>query len=137
MSEKVAVVGTGLVGRAWGIVFARAGFDTCLYDPGEGVAHNARALIEESLPGLAAAELLNAHAPAAVIARIHCANSLAEALDGAVHMQESAPERVEVKRELHAELDRAYEATENAFAAVTMKQLLESTSPIVPLCESP
>ncbi|WP_442505403.1 RrF2 family transcriptional regulator [Novipirellula sp. SH528] len=38
---------------------------------------------------------------------------------------------------LHAELDRAYQATETAFAAVTMKKLLESTSPIVPLCESP
>ena len=38
---------------------------------------------------------------------------------------------------LHAELDRAYAATERGFAAVTMKQLLESTSPIVPLCESP
>lgn len=34
---------------------------------------------------------------------------------------------------LHAELDKAYEATEEAFAAITMKQLLESTSPIVPL----
>jgi len=38
---------------------------------------------------------------------------------------------------LHAELDRAYAATESAFAAVTIKQLLESTNPIVPLCESP
>ena len=37
---------------------------------------------------------------------------------------------------LHAELDRAYAATEAAFAAVTIKQLLESTNPIVPLCES-
>ena len=37
---------------------------------------------------------------------------------------------------LHAELDRAYAATEAAFAAVTIKQLLESTSPVVPLCES-
>ena len=36
---------------------------------------------------------------------------------------------------LHAELDRAFEATEKAFAGVTMSQLLESTSPIVPLCE--
>lgn len=35
---------------------------------------------------------------------------------------------------LHAELDRAYAATEAAFAAVTLKQLLESTSPIKPLC---
>jgi Rrf2 family protein len=38
---------------------------------------------------------------------------------------------------LHAELDRAYAATEKAFAGVTIKQLLESASPIVPLCEVP
>ena len=37
---------------------------------------------------------------------------------------------------LHAELDRAYAATEQAFANVTIKQLLESTNPIVPLCEA-
>ncbi|GAA5510166.1 Rrf2 family transcriptional regulator [Novipirellula caenicola] len=36
---------------------------------------------------------------------------------------------------LHAELDRAYEATQAAFAGVTMQQLLESTNPIVPLRE--
>ena len=38
---------------------------------------------------------------------------------------------------LHAELDKAYGTTEAAFAAVTLKQLIESTSPIVPLCEVP
>ena len=37
---------------------------------------------------------------------------------------------------LHAELDKAYAATEAAFAKVTIKELLTSTSPIVPLCES-
>lgn len=37
---------------------------------------------------------------------------------------------------LHAELDRAYEATEAAFSKVFVKQLLESTSSIIPLCES-
>ncbi len=37
---------------------------------------------------------------------------------------------------LHAELDCAYAATEKAFKSVTIKQLVESTSPIVPLCES-
>ena len=36
---------------------------------------------------------------------------------------------------LHSELDKAYAATEAAFAAVTIKQLVNSTSPIVPLCE--
>ncbi|MGI9474605.1 MAG: Rrf2 family transcriptional regulator, partial [Rubripirellula sp.] len=37
---------------------------------------------------------------------------------------------------LHAELDRAYAATEAAFAGVTIRELVESTSPIVPLCEA-
>lgn len=35
---------------------------------------------------------------------------------------------------LHAELDRAYAATEKAFAAVTLKQLVQSKS-VVPLCK--
>ncbi|MGB7327038.1 MAG: Rrf2 family transcriptional regulator [Rubripirellula sp.] len=37
---------------------------------------------------------------------------------------------------LHAELDKAYAATEKSFANVTIRQLIESTSPIIPLCES-
>ncbi len=37
---------------------------------------------------------------------------------------------------LHSELDRAYAATEKAFSKVTIQALIESTSPIIPLCES-
>ncbi|MEW4530451.1 Rrf2 family transcriptional regulator [Maioricimonas sp. JC845] len=37
---------------------------------------------------------------------------------------------------LHAELDRAYAAQEAAFAGVTLQALVESASPIKPLCES-
>ncbi len=37
---------------------------------------------------------------------------------------------------LHEKLDQAYQATEAAFRAVTLKQLLESTSPVIPLCDS-
>jgi len=36
---------------------------------------------------------------------------------------------------LHKELDRAYAATEEAFAKVTMGQLLQSDSRVVPLCD--
>jgi len=38
---------------------------------------------------------------------------------------------------LHKELDRAYEATEAAFARVTLGQLLQSTTNIIPLCDQP
>jgi Rrf2 family nitric oxide-sensitive transcriptional repressor len=37
---------------------------------------------------------------------------------------------------LHAELDKAYAATEAAFANVTIRDLVESASPIMPLCET-
>jgi Rrf2 family protein len=36
---------------------------------------------------------------------------------------------------LHRELDKAYAATETAFRRVTLKSLLESTNPMIPLCE--
>ncbi len=36
---------------------------------------------------------------------------------------------------LHEALDNAYAATEAAFAGVTIKELLESTSPVIPLCD--
>ncbi len=36
---------------------------------------------------------------------------------------------------LHAELDKAYAATEEAFRSVSIHQLASSTSPILPLCE--
>ncbi len=37
---------------------------------------------------------------------------------------------------LHAELDKAYAATETAFASITIQELVNSTSPILPLCEA-
>lgn len=37
---------------------------------------------------------------------------------------------------LHAELDKAYAATEAAFAGVTIGELVDSASPIIPLCEA-
>jgi Rrf2 family protein len=38
---------------------------------------------------------------------------------------------------LHAELDRAYAATEAAFRGVTVQELVDSANPIIPLCEIP
>ncbi len=32
MSEHIGVVGAGLIGRSWSIVFARAGYDVSIYD---------------------------------------------------------------------------------------------------------
>jgi L-gulonate 3-dehydrogenase len=102
--ERVAIVGSGLIGRAWAIVFAGGGFDVALYDAGAGVADTARTQVSEGLDELAAHGLLEDAKAAA--ARVRSAVSLADALDGASFVQENTPESVEVKREIFAELDR-------------------------------
>ena len=104
MSSPVAVVGTGLVGGGWAIVFARAGHEVRLHDQAAGVAGQARAEIAARLDDLRDAGLLD-EPPAAVLARIRVADTLAEATAGAAYVQESVFERVEAKRVLMSALD--------------------------------
>ena len=102
---RIAVIGAGLIGRAWSIVFARAGIPVTLWDPVPAAIPAARDFIDARLPELAEAGLL-ADPPAAVLARLHPAASLAEAVAEATHVQENGPERLEDKQALFAELDR-------------------------------
>ena len=101
---KIALVGMGLVGRAWAISFARAGHDVLLWDEKPDAVDEALRFADEILPDLAANELLG-DAPAAVRARMRRAATLEEALDGVSHVQESTPEDVGVKRHVFARLD--------------------------------
>jgi L-gulonate 3-dehydrogenase len=103
---QVAVIGAGLIGRAWSIVFARAGFDVALWDPFPQQTHAALGFIAERLPELREAGLL-VEAPDTIIARIRPMTTLADAARDAEHVQENGPERVEAKLPLFAELDRA------------------------------
>ncbi|MEC8435573.1 MAG: 3-hydroxyacyl-CoA dehydrogenase NAD-binding domain-containing protein, partial [SAR324 cluster bacterium] len=106
MSKKIAIVGTGLIGQSWSIVFARAGFEVWLWDPVEGAVSTAIKLIKEGLPSLAEENLLNGCSVEQVFGRVHASDSLEDALDGADHLQENAPERVEIKQELYHQIDR-------------------------------
>src|SRR6188474_2870004 len=100
---RVAIIGSGLIGRAWAMVFARAGWDAAMYDAVEGVADNALGLIAEGLDELAKHGLVAD--PKGSAARVRAAKSIADALDGAAHVQENVPETVEAKRAIFAELD--------------------------------
>ena len=102
--SKIALVGLGLVGRAWAISFARAGHDVALWDEKPEAPEDALRFADEVLPDLAANGLLHDF-PAAVRARMRAALTLNEALDGASHVQESTPEDVGVKRRVFARLD--------------------------------
>jgi L-gulonate 3-dehydrogenase len=103
MADKIAIIGAGLIGRAWSMVFARAGRAVALYDVDRAALPAALATIEGNLADLAANGLIDD--AAAVIERIAPTESLDEALRGATYVQENGPEDLAVKRTLFRELD--------------------------------
>jgi L-gulonate 3-dehydrogenase len=103
---KVAVIGAGLIGRSWAIVFARAGFSVNLWDHFPHQTDAAMTFIAERLPELHQAGLL-ADQPADVLPRITPVRDLWEAVKDVSHVQENGPENVAIKKTLWAELDRA------------------------------
>jgi 3-hydroxyacyl-CoA dehydrogenase len=102
--ERVALVGGGLIGQAWAIVFARAGHEVMMYDASPVIIEQGQANIASRLDDLARFNLIDD--PKAVLGRIGYAIRLGDVVAGADYVQESVPERVEVKREVYAELDR-------------------------------
>ncbi|MBA2475029.1 MAG: 3-hydroxyacyl-CoA dehydrogenase [Actinobacteria bacterium] len=101
---RIAIVGAGTIGVGWAVVFARAGVSVAAHDPDPERLRAAAPELERRLGSLAAGGLLDEE-PGAVAARVRFAGTLAEALEGATHVQECAPESLELKRSLFAELD--------------------------------
>ncbi|QPZ90059.1 3-hydroxyacyl-CoA dehydrogenase [Thioclava electrotropha] len=104
MKDPVACVGSGLIGRAWAIVFARAGHPVRLWDEVPAAPKAARDFAAKMLPELERLGLIPGTAEEA-LARIEPVATLEEALEGARHVQESTFEEIGVKREIFARLD--------------------------------
>lgn len=122
--ERVAIIGAGFIGRAWAITFARAGHSVALWDQDAAAPARALDFIGAVLPDLAANDLLNGAAPDAVIGRIQPEPDLERALADCIHVQENTPERLEVKTEVFAMLDRL--APADAVLASSSSALLPS-----------
>jgi L-gulonate 3-dehydrogenase len=103
--KRIAVVGCGVVGSSWALVFARAGFDVAVWDAKPEAVEQALAFVKSGAESLAQAGLGGSDDAAAIAARLTPCATLDEALAGADYVQESAPERLAIKRELYEKLD--------------------------------
>jgi 3-hydroxyacyl-CoA dehydrogenase len=104
-AETVAVVGSGSIGSAWAIVFATAGIGVRLHDPDPARLEAALALIAQRLVQLGKHALID-ESTDAITGRITACRDLTEALDACSYAQECAPESLELKRTLFAQMDR-------------------------------
>ena len=92
--DRIALVGAGLIGQAWAIVFGRAGHAVLLYDAEPAMLEQARRNIAARLEDLATLGLVED--AEAALGRVGYAATLGQALASADYVQESTPERVDV-----------------------------------------
>jgi 3-hydroxyacyl-CoA dehydrogenase len=118
---KTTILGSGLIGRSWAMVFARGGHEVALWDQDASQVEKALEHIGRTLPQMAEEGLIAD--PDAIHARIRGAASLADALTDAGFIQENIVELAEPKQKLFAEVER--HAPANAI-------LSSSTSAIMP-----
>ncbi|MGB3540379.1 MAG: 3-hydroxyacyl-CoA dehydrogenase [Mesorhizobium sp.] len=123
--SAVTIVGSGFIGRAWAISFARAGHEVRLWDQSPEATRGAHAYISGVLADLAANDLLRGQTPEAVLARIAVVAELGDALAGAVHVQENTPEDRDIKRAVFSRIDAL--AGPDTVIASSTSALLPST----------
>ncbi len=103
MERIAAIIGAGLIGRAWATVFVRAGWRVRLFDHVSTQLDLARGHIATSLAEQQSAGLIGDAAGA--LARVSTVGRIESAVAGVDWVQENLPEDVKVKREVFRALD--------------------------------
>jgi carnitine 3-dehydrogenase / betainyl-CoA thioesterase len=101
--RAVGLLGGGVIGGGWAARFLRNGIDVRVYDPDPGAAERIAAVLENSRRAWTRLTV----APLPAEGRLEIVPSIEDAVEGADFVQENAPEREPLKRELLARADRA------------------------------
>jgi 3-hydroxyacyl-CoA dehydrogenase len=99
--QRVAVIGTGVIGASWTALFLAKGLDVTATDVAPGAEGRLRQYVDEAWPALKQLGLASDASPA----RLKFVADLRSAVVGADLVQENGPERIDFKRSLYGELD--------------------------------
>jgi carnitine 3-dehydrogenase len=99
--ERIAIVGTGVIGTGWTARCLAHGMDVIATDPAPRAEERLRAGVANAWPALEKTGL----AEAASTDRLEFCKELEDAVSGADFIIEAAPENEEIKRKLIAEID--------------------------------
>ena len=100
--HRVGVIGAGTIGASWAAYFLARGMEVQAWDPAPDAEAALRAFVAEAWPTL---DGLDVVADGASPDRLTFHAGPAAAIDGVEFVQESAPEKLDVKRTLYAEID--------------------------------
>ncbi|MGC7402835.1 3-hydroxyacyl-CoA dehydrogenase NAD-binding domain-containing protein [Pandoraea pneumonica] len=101
--EQVAVIGTGVIGASWAAYFLARGLRVSAWDPAPGARERLREAVDAHWPTLVRIGL----AADASRDALTFHDTLEGALQGADFVQESGPEREDLKQDLFRQMDAA------------------------------
>lgn len=116
------VIGAGLIGRSWAMVFARAGWDVKITDTSAAAMKAAPGLLKQALADQAKHGLVDDARAAAK--RIAVVDTLTDAVTDVDFVQECGPEKVDEKVRIFKQLDAA--APEKAILASSSSAIVAS-----------
>ncbi|MFC7391794.1 L-carnitine dehydrogenase [Scopulibacillus cellulosilyticus] len=119
--KRVTVVGTGVIGNGWISRFLSQGYEVTATDPAEGAEQRMRQAVDNAWPALERLGL----GEGASRDNLHFEPNLEKAVAEADLIQENAPEREDLKRQLLAEIDCA--AKPDAIIASSTSGYMPST----------
>ncbi len=100
---NIAVIGCGTIGASWAAYFLARGHDVTASDPGPDAERFLHAFVQNAWPALTTLGLTEGADPA----RLRFVRDPVQAVDGALWVQESAPERLDLKVDLFAQISPA------------------------------
>uniref|UniRef100_A0A3P9M0W2 Crystallin, lambda 1 n=1 Tax=Oryzias latipes TaxID=8090 RepID=A0A3P9M0W2_ORYLA len=106
-SKTITVIGSGLIGRSWAMVFASGGYSVKIYDNQPGQAAKAILEISQQLKELEEAHMLRGVLTATQqLTLISSYDDLSQALEGAFFVQECVFEQLEIKQSVFQEVEQ-------------------------------
>ncbi|XP_031172855.1 lambda-crystallin homolog [Sander lucioperca] len=104
--KTITVIGSGLIGRSWAMVFVSGGYSVKIYDNQPGQAAKAITEIRKQLQELEEAHMLRGELTATQqLALLSCYDDLAQALEGAFFVQECVFEQLDVKQSVFQDIE--------------------------------
>jgi carnitine 3-dehydrogenase len=101
--KSIGIVGTGVIGASWTAFYLARGFDVLATDPADGAEGRLRDLVASYWPTLKQLGLSRG----ASQDRLTFGTDISKILSGVDFVQENGPERLDIKRDLIANIDAA------------------------------